>query len=59
MLDRKKNWKIVNFEIKNVIREDVGNYICFVVYGNGFKILVLFYFKVGKEVLLLVNILNI
>ena len=59
MPDRKKNVKIVNLEIKNVTREDAGNYTCLAVHGNGLKRLASFYLKVGKEVLLLANIKHI
>lgn len=46
MPDRKKNVKIVNLEIKNVTREDAGNYTCLAVHGNGLRRLASFYLKV-------------
>lgn len=37
MPDSKRNFKIVNLEIKNITKEDAGNYTCYAVHGKNFK----------------------
>ena len=56
MPDNKNNVKIVNLEIKNVTKEDAGNYNCVAVDGNFIQTSVSFHLKVGKQSLFLVKI---